>query len=105
MKTLVQLRHILLDYRGHSAQLQQILVSYITPCSATGHPAQLQQILVSIITPCSATGYPAQLQQILLSYITLEINYWHSLRSLPFQGPGVSRAPSPPLAHVIHSPL
>jgi hypothetical protein len=28
---------------------------------------------------------------------------WHLLCSLPFKGPGVSRAPSPPLAHVIHS--
>ncbi len=30
---------------------------------------------------------------------------WHSLRSMPFKGPGVSRAPSPPLAQVMHSPL
>ncbi len=71
MKTiLAQLRHTLLDYRGHSVQLQQILLSYITPCSATGHPAQLQQILLSYNTPCSATEHPAQLQKILLNHIT-----------------------------------
>jgi hypothetical protein len=30
---------------------------------------------------------------------------WHLLRSEPFKGPVVPRAPSPPLAKVMHSPL
>ncbi len=87
-------------------------VDYDPVKTVGGGGEQVQPVEISITTKHNSMGPTQQYGpwiHLIHLYIKLPIDHWFLwplwLRSMPFKGPGVSKAPSPPLAHVIHSPL